>query len=151
MKLKKLSLRVRIFIAMILLVLLSSILIAAVATYQYNEERQEYHEKRLDRKERAIVKSLRYVLYETSYEVITEKVPYIFKDEINKTAEIHNQAIDIYDLDGGFLISSKSEFKPNKERECLRAEVLNALSNTCLLYTSPSPRDKRQSRMPSSA
>ena len=25
------------------------------------------------------------------------------------------------------------------------------LENTCLLYTSPSPRDKRQSRMPSSA
>ena len=25
------------------------------------------------------------------------------------------------------------------------------LSNNCLLYTSPSPRDKRQSRMPSSA
>ena len=25
------------------------------------------------------------------------------------------------------------------------------LSKTCLLYTSPSPRDKRQSRMPSSA
>ena len=25
------------------------------------------------------------------------------------------------------------------------------LSQTCLLYTSPSPRDKRQSRMPSSA
>ena len=25
------------------------------------------------------------------------------------------------------------------------------LLNTCLLYTSPSPRDKRQSRMPSSA
>ena len=26
-----------------------------------------------------------------------------------------------------------------------------AISNDCLLYTSPSPRDKRQSRMPSSA
>ena len=25
------------------------------------------------------------------------------------------------------------------------------ISRTCLLYTSPSPRDKRQSRMPSSA
>ena len=25
------------------------------------------------------------------------------------------------------------------------------VANTCLLYTSPSPRDKRQSRMPSSA
>ena len=28
---------------------------------------------------------------------------------------------------------------------------LNAEPKTCLLYTSPSPRDKRQSRMPSSA
>ena len=27
----------------------------------------------------------------------------------------------------------------------------HALSDVCLLYTSPSPRDKRQSRMPSSA
>ena len=28
---------------------------------------------------------------------------------------------------------------------------LSGLPDTCLLYTSPSPRDKRQSRMPSSA
>ena len=30
-------------------------------------------------------------------------------------------------------------------------EVISTGGNTCLLYTSPSPRDKRQSRMPSSA
>ena len=30
-------------------------------------------------------------------------------------------------------------------------EIICALTLTCLLYTSPSPRDKRQSRMPSSA
>ena len=29
--------------------------------------------------------------------------------------------------------------------------VINRLKKSCLLYTSPSPRDKRQSRMPSSA
>ena len=29
--------------------------------------------------------------------------------------------------------------------------IIGYLSRTCLLYTSPSPRDKRQSRMPSSA
>ena len=28
---------------------------------------------------------------------------------------------------------------------------VRVVRNTCLLYTSPSPRDKRQSRMPSSA
>ena len=31
------------------------------------------------------------------------------------------------------------------------AQRIFANSNSCLLYTSPSPRDKRQSRMPSSA
>ena len=30
-------------------------------------------------------------------------------------------------------------------------DTLDHSVNTCLLYTSPSPRDKRQSRMPSSA
>ena len=30
-------------------------------------------------------------------------------------------------------------------------QIYEALVTSCLLYTSPSPRDKRQSRMPSSA
>ena len=38
--------------------------------------------------------------------------------------------------------------KINKEIE---KKLIKVLSNDCLLYTSPSPRDKRQSRMPSSA
>ena len=33
----------------------------------------------------------------------------------------------------------------------VRPEVVDVLARNCLLYTSPSPRDKRQSRMPSSA
>ena len=32
-----------------------------------------------------------------------------------------------------------------------RAAARSAMAYACLLYTSPSPRDKRQSRMPSSA
>ena len=35
--------------------------------------------------------------------------------------------------------------------EYFALEGISKLLNTCLLYTSPSPRDKRQSRMPSSA
>ena len=38
-------------------------------------------------------------------------------------------------------------FKPCCKRELQRCEP----DDDCLLYTSPSPRDKRQSRMPSSA
>ena len=35
--------------------------------------------------------------------------------------------------------------------ECYGQVKIPAQYSTCLLYTSPSPRDKRQSRMPSSA
>ena len=38
-----------------------------------------------------------------------------------------------------------------KKRNRDEFDVLVALCKDCLLYTSPSPRDKRQSRMPSSA
>ena len=38
-------------------------------------------------------------------------------------------------------------YKPKNESEA----PLTLNENICLLYTSPSPRDKRQSRMPSSA
>ena len=33
----------------------------------------------------------------------------------------------------------------------MQGEMIEFPNNVCLLYTSPSPRDKRQSRMPSSA
>ena len=58
-------------------------------------------------------------------------------------------------LDGAELVGV---FEPNddaanavcSEYGCARLSTLEELG-TCLLYTSPSPRDKRQSRMPSSA
>ena len=37
------------------------------------------------------------------------------------------------------------------DEEVLEAQDLDGYADSCLLYTSPSPRDKRQSRMPSSA
>ena len=37
------------------------------------------------------------------------------------------------------------------DKACKKVDVKVAQAASCLLYTSPSPRDKRQSRMPSSA
>ena len=39
----------------------------------------------------------------------------------------------------------------NPKPRVFRLSEDKAIINSCLLYTSPSPRDKRQSRMPSSA
>ena len=49
-------------------------------------------------------------------------------------------------------IEALSEAKAFSEEEMVTSEAVTiVLSKGCLLYTSPSPRDKRQSRMPSSA
>lgn len=130
MKLIKLSLRTRIFLAMIMLVIMSSILIAAVAIYQYTEETQDYHKQRLDRKETAIIRSLDFVTRETTYPVITENVPSIFKTKIYEVADVHNIQINLYDLEGSLLISSKADLKQEVTEKCLEPEVLNTLMNT---------------------
>lgn len=130
MKIKKLSLRSRIFIAMILLVLLASILIAAVTIYQYNEEARDYHKDRLERKERAIRQSIEFTISETTYPVTTENIPLIFKEDIFDIDAIHNLQINLYDLDGQLLKSSKRTIQRDSSEICLDAEILNTLANT---------------------
>ena len=130
MNLKRLSLRTRIFIGMILLVLMASILIASVAIYQYKEETKDYHKQRLERKEKAIQSHINFVLKETSYPVTTKEIPLIFKDEIYKIAEVHSLQLNLYDLDGTLLKTSRATFTLDTMQVCIRTEILNELSNT---------------------
>ena len=69
------------------------------------------------------------------------------------TKEIESAAAEavkeIYQVDlspGDFLVTSTK-----KEHKGDYTLVTFAVSKTCLLYTSPSPRDRTRSRMPSSA
>ena len=48
--------------------------------------------------------------------------------------------------DGGYTLAERKDFTIHSEHKIHSTESIS-----CLLYTSPSPRDKRQSRMPSSA
>ena len=127
---KRLSLRARIVINMILLVLVASVLIAAVTIYQYREEAKDYHKERLERKEKAIKQSIDFVIRETTYPVTTENIPLIFKDEIFDIDAIHSLQINLYDLDGQLLKSSKRSIQRDTIQNCLNAEILNTLSNT---------------------
>jgi signal transduction histidine kinase len=115
---------------MILLVLLASVLIAAVTIYQYNEEARDYHKERLERKERAIKKSIDNTIQKTTYPVTTENIPLIFKEAIFEIDAIHNLQINLYDLEGELLKSSKRTILKDTTDQCLDAEVLNTLSNT---------------------
>jgi len=92
---------------MILLVVLASILIAAVTIYQYKEQSQDYHRLRLERKEAQLISSINYVLKESSWEIKTENLGIIFNQKIYEIANIHNVAFNLYDLEGRLIKSSR--------------------------------------------
>ncbi|MDT0620664.1 sensor histidine kinase [Croceitalea vernalis] len=115
---------------MILLVLIASVLMAGVTLFQYQEQSEDYHENRLERKEEQILQSISYALRETTYEPSTDNLEHIFRDEIYKIADVQNVNFNIYDLDGGLIKSSKPAFEADSVSNCLDAEVLNNLLNS---------------------
>lgn len=106
----KFSLRNRIFISMLSITLMSMVLMAIVTLYQYKKEARAYHQDRLLRKENAINEHLSFILNNTPYDLTEENIPLIFKDRIFELSSIHDIQINIHDLEGRLLISSKSNF-----------------------------------------
>lgn len=109
-RMSMLSLRIRIFLSMIVLVLIASILMASISIIQFKNEAKDYHQERLERKESAIKEHINYVLANTTYPLTTNNLDLIFKDRIHELAQIHNMEINIYGLDGKLLKSSKASF-----------------------------------------
>ena len=104
---KKLSLQNRVFISMVVLILLSSILIASVAVFQYNEQAQDYNTGRLFRKENSIRKHINFeMLGNTNFPIEEEYLLQIFRPKISEIAKVHNLEIEIFDLNGNLIISS---------------------------------------------
>ena len=63
---------------------------------------------------------------------------------------MHKKCLEARDYEGCVKTNKKLSHKKDKEISGIGIRLfLN--SDTCLLYTSPSPRDRQKSRMPSSA
>ena len=109
-KMSMLSLRIRIFLSMIVLILITSILLATKSVIQFQNEAKKYYQERLDRKEDAVKEHINYVLANSTYPLTERNLPYVFKDKIHELSDIHNVEINIYSLDGKLLKSSKASF-----------------------------------------
>ena len=109
-KIRTISLRIRIFLSMILLTLIASILIASISIYQFKREAKDYHQERLERKENAIKEHINFVLATTTYPLTEKNLPLIFKDKIHELSDIHSLQINIFSLEGKLLKSSKASF-----------------------------------------
>ena len=127
-----LSLRARIFTALIFLVLVASLLIAGVTIFQYSEQSNAYHEQRLERKENQLKKRIGYLLEDTLFEVTPHNAAAIFEPHMQQTADVLNINFRIYSLTG-ILMSTT---------QLMEAAPVQELPNTLLeqLQSTPSER-----------
>ena len=70
-----------------------------------------------------------------------------FNDLLFQAASVHRAHFDPNAVQVSTLLSIKTGACPEDCKYCSQSGHYN----TCLLYTSPSPRDRQKSRMPSSA
>ena len=130
MNFKNLSLRIRIFLSMLLLVLIASIITATLTIYQYNEQGKEYHEKRLIRKEKNIRATIKNELDRTTYAVETAELPQIFREQIYNIAHNNKLDINIYNLDGKLLKSSVHTYPQDQNNYDIDIKIVDKLENS---------------------
>ncbi len=95
---------------MIVMIIVASIILASISIFNFKNQAKQYHRERLENKEQAIKENINYVLTNTTYPLTSGNLSFIFKDKIHELSDIHNLEINIYDLDGNLLKSSKSRF-----------------------------------------
>ena len=124
------SLQLRIFLSMIALVILAATLLLVVTSYHYRNEAEELHQDKLERKENAIRSHIEYIKRTTTYPVKTERLDLIFKDKIYEIQDIHDTSINIYDLKGNLLKSSKASFYKDSLETKIKGDILDSLANS---------------------
>lgn len=129
-RIRRISLRTRIFLSMISLTLVASILMASISIYQFNKEARLYHQERLERKENAIKEHIHYILSTTTYPLTIENLPLIFKDKIHELADIHSLQINIYSLKGKLLKSSKASFSVDTPAPPIQQDILKKIQSS---------------------
>lgn len=127
---KNTSLRIRIFLSMIVLVLLASILIVTVTIYQYDEQTKEYNIQRFGRKEEATKQNISLALKQnTNSSITTQDLPRVFQEKVYEISSIHNVHISMYNMDGMLLKSSIENAFEKLEKPPLSDIILNELAN----------------------
>ena len=124
---------------------------------KFREIKEEIEELKKTKKEANIdkmrkeIEELKTMRNETKFEkcdlVLKRDLEEVRKEIVNRGVEEIRKEKQVEDKKMGDIRARVEEME--KERRKLNIMIFNL--KDCLLYTSPSPRDKRQSRMPSSA
>jgi len=123
------SLRTRLFLAMILLVLVACLMILGATYFQYQNEAADYNLFRLDRKENQVHRHVNYIVQKHGLANQKDTVWAQHQDEINAITEIHKVEFSLFTLEGDPLFVSFLPLKIIANNYHLDAQVLSDLNN----------------------
>ncbi|MGQ7946011.1 sensor histidine kinase [Flavobacterium sp. WC2509] len=109
-KIPLISLRFRIFLSMVILIIATSLLLITISIFQYKNVAKEYNQRQIESMEDYVNKHITYVLSTSPYPLTNDNLKLIFKDKIHEISDIQNTEIQIYSLDGTLIKSSKESF-----------------------------------------
>jgi len=129
----KSTLRKRIYISMLAIILFSLVVIGITTIIYFNSQNEAYHIERLKRKEHSVIASLTYFFKEAVSSNELNTVSKEFEEELTKLADINNIQINIYELDGDILMSSNYDYdNPDYYKTSIPDEYLNELITTVI-------------------
>lgn len=108
---RRLSLRTRLFLAMILLVFLACMLILAATYIQYQTEADDYNLFRLDRKEKQIQRQLNYLVDKYQLEQASDSIWAEYEKDLRSISKIHKVEFSLFSLEGDSLFVSFTPLK----------------------------------------
>ena len=103
---RNLKLSHRILIAMFALIFFSFITVGLITIIRYQSKNKSYHKERLQRKDRAVVESIKFMTNES------QGLYNRFKN-LNNISHIHKLDLQIFDLQGLLVLSSKKSDNGN--------------------------------------
>lgn len=125
---KQFSLRTRLFLAMIFLVLLACLLILGATFFQYQNEAEDYNVFRLDRKESQVQRQLDF-LAEKHKLYSTDSIRWgQYTTDLNAITKIHKVEFSLFDLKGNPLFVSFLPLKVIANNYRLNNDILNNLA-----------------------
>lgn len=114
---KKLNLGIglskRIYIAMLALVIISSLVIALFTAIFFKNQNEQYHLARLQRKEKRVANSIKYFTDKIDIQENLNSVPRDFYEKIEELSKENEMELKIYNNQGSILLSLDEELKPN--------------------------------------
>ena len=92
---------------MLALILISFVLTGVTAYYNFKSQNEEYNVERFRRKERAVQQSMGYFLSQRGGYIPPDSITTVFSEKICELSDVHSLDINLFDLFGNLLISSR--------------------------------------------